>query len=117
MEELTAERKILANGEAYAYTKEVASALIQEDMQEVAALMVKREEWFFRSRLFLPGKFPAKWLELRNVILKLTRRETGDSASPDDIENLQRRAESLAKQAIEEIYKDMNLEKIEITEQ
>lgn len=114
MEELTAERKILANGEAYAYTKEIASALIQADIRDVASLIAQREEWFFRSRLFLPGTFPEKWLELRNVILKLARRETSDSASPKDIESFQQRAESLAEQAIEEIYKDMNLEKIEI---
>lgn len=115
MAELTAERKILANGEAYAYTKEVASALIQADIREVATLMAQREEWFFRYRFFLPGTFPAKWLELRNVVHKLARRETTDSASPEDIESLHQRAESLAEQAIEEIYKDMNLKKIEIT--
>lgn len=115
MEELTAERKILANGEAYAYTKEIASALIQADIREVAKLIAQREEWFFRTRLFLPGTFPAKWLELRNIVHKLARREKSEGASPEDIEVLQQRAESLAEQAIQEIYKDMNLEKIEIT--
>lgn len=110
MEELTAERKISANGEAYAYMKEIQSALIQMEIKDVVALMAQREEWFLQTRLFLPGTFPAIWLELRGIIRSLTRREKSSSTSPEDLERLDKKAENLVVQAIDEIYKDMNLD-------
>lgn len=65
MNEITAERKVTANAEAYKHTKYIET-FPQRSAQEILAVMLSHEEWFFNNRLFLPGKFPAKWLSIRN---------------------------------------------------
>ena len=114
MDEITAERKVTANAEAYAYVKEVKSSLLQKNTEDTLKLVLAREEWFFSNRLFLPGKFPAKWLSIRNDLHRLKRWQGGASKTPEEITALEEQIEQSATDAIDEIYEDMNLERIEL---
>jgi hypothetical protein len=114
MAEITAERKVTANAQAYAYTKQIDSSLTQRDTRDTLNLILSREEWFFNNRLFLPGKFPARWLSIRNDLYKLSRWQTDPSKSPEEITALEERIQTSATEAIDEIYKDMNLQRIEL---
>ena len=75
MNEIVAERKVTANGQAYKYAKEIEASTIQiTSPKDVLAKILSLEEWFFTNRLFLPGRFPAKWLTIRNDLNTQTDR-------------------------------------------
>jgi len=97
-----------------AYVKEVKSSLLQKSTEDILRLVLAREEWFFSNRLFLPGKFPAKWLSIRNDLHRLKRWQGGASKTPEEITALEEQIEQSATDAIDEIYEDMNLEPIEL---
>lgn len=114
MDELTAERKVAANAEAYRYAKEIEGMLIQSSTEDTLKRVLSLEEWFFSNRLFLPGVFPAKWLSIRNNLSKLSRWQKSSSKSVEEISALEIETQNSVAEAIDEIYKDMNLSRIEI---
>lgn len=114
MDEVTAERKVTANAEAYAYTKEVQSSLTQTCLEDTRRLILNREEWFFNQRLFLPGHFPAKWLSVRNSVQKLILWQSDKTKTAEEKTTLHEQIKNTTDEAIDEIYKDMNLERIEL---
>jgi hypothetical protein len=114
MEELMAERKINADAKAYSWAKRVEAGLIQLDIKDVLNIILKSEGWFFSNRLFLPGDFPAKWLELRNIISKIERRERNNIGTPEELNTLHERASELVESAIQKVYTDLNLSRIVI---
>ena len=116
MDELMADRKIEANAQAYSITKEIQSHLLQSDTETTYQAIMSKEEWFFDNRLFLPGEFPAKWLSLRNDLVKLRRWEKTSSKTPEDLTALSTRIDSTAEEAIHEIYNDMDLKPIKLSQ-
>jgi hypothetical protein len=114
MDEIIAERKVTANAQAYSYAKEIESSLIQHDPTQTFQLILSREGWFFNNRLFLPGTFPAKWLSARNDLHKLIRWQKDTTKSTEEKDELEERIRTSITDAILEIYKDMNLKRIEI---
>ena len=122
MDEILAERKVIANGDAYTRMKIIASMLIQSSLQELDAEIKKQEDWLFSNRLYLPGKFPDKWLSIRNGVSKALRLEKRLGETADDesknlqnqLEQLQKSLEDKANEAIDEIYKDMGLSRLEV---
>lgn len=114
MEEITAERKVTANAQAYTRAKAIQSSFIQASPEATLSLILDHEEWLFESRLFLPGKFPAKWLSIRNDLNKLMRWQTNQTKKSEDISSLEEKIQQCIKDAIDEIYKDMNLSRIEL---
>ena len=119
MDEVTAEKKVAANAEAYNRMKVIESMLPQATLKETLAKMVEDEGWFFSTRLFLPGRFPDKWLSIRNQLSKAVRLEkslesdkTGKSA--EEVTELETKLRKLAAEAIVEIYNDMNLPRIKL---
>lgn len=119
MDEVTAEKKVAANAEAYTRMKVIESMLPQATLKATLKQILEYEEWFFNTRLFLPGRFPDKWLSIRNQLTKAVRLEeslesdtTGESA--ERLETLEAKLRKLAAEAIVEIYNDMNLERIEL---
>jgi hypothetical protein len=114
MDEVTAERKVTANAQAYTYIKQVQSSITQEDTQTTLKVILDREEWFFDNRLFLPGTFPNKWLQIRNDLSRLKRWQSVKSKSADELAKLETTIEKTIVEAIDEIYKDMNLKRIDL---
>ncbi len=122
MEEILAEKKVIANGEAYTRMKTIESMLLQSTLKEVKAEIKKQENWFFNTRLFLPGKFPDKWLSIRNGVSKALRLEKSlQRSKPSEVEQLNNEILELdeflhnkAKEAIDEIYKEMRLPRLEV---
>jgi hypothetical protein len=109
MEELIAERKVTANAEAYSAIKEVQGRLIQDTIENTARAMAKHEAWFFQARLFLPGKFPDHWMNVRTDIGHygaLILRPGFDEAAANAIHG---RITDAMSAAIREIYKDMGV--------
>lgn len=68
MDEIIAEKKVTANAEAYANMKVIASLLAQSTFQDVKKVFYNNETWLFNNRLFLPGRFPDRWLAIRNTV-------------------------------------------------
>jgi len=114
MDEIIAERKVTANAQAYAYAKDIQSSLIQNDLPDTLQRILSREAWFFNNRLFLPGTFPAKWLSARNDLQKLIRWQQDTTKTSEEKNALEERIQTSVTEAIDEIYKDMNLTRIEI---
>lgn len=114
MDEIIAERKVKANAEAYARMKTISSMLIQASPDETLKKILVYEGWFFGERLFLPGKFPDKWLSIRNGLSKAQRLQ-GITEKADELSKLEGELSKLAEEAILEIYKEMNLPRITVT--
>lgn len=114
MDEITAEKKVIANAEAYSRIKKIASMFIPSSLEDTLRKILEYEEWFFNNRLFLPGKFPDKWLTLRNGIAKLVRLSKQASADPGEATEIEDKMNQVAEEAIEEIYKEMGLKEIKI---
>jgi len=122
MEEILAEKKVIANGDAYTRMKTIESMLLQSTLKEVNTVIKKQEDWFFNNRLFLPGKFPDKWLSIRNGVSKALRLEKCLQRSKEseieqltyELAELDKFLRSKAKEAIDEIYKEMRLPRLEI---
>ena len=55
MNELMADRKIEANAQAYSYTKEIQSHLLQSDTETTYQVILSKEKWFFVGWLWSPG--------------------------------------------------------------
>lgn len=105
MEEITAERKVTVNGDAYARAKRIETVLIHEGIEASLALMQSHEEWFWSNRLFMPGKFAQIWLDIRNAGSRLVSTEDHQRIN-DDIRR------QITK-AIEEIYKETGHKKLQ----
>ena len=75
MDEVLAEKKFIADGEAYEHMKIIASNLRQSSLEKVKKIMRNKEDWFFQNLLFSPGKFADMWLSIRNAIDKAIRLE------------------------------------------
>ncbi len=116
MDEIVAEKKIQADNEAYIRIKTIEAMLIQSDLEEVKNKFYEYDEWFFNIRLFLPGKFPGKWLSIKNNLIKAIglKRELPDSAT--ELEELENYLSKLKDEAIDEIYKEMKLRDMQIEE-
>lgn len=117
MDEVTAEKKITTNAEAYTRMIKIASMLRQSTNEETYSIIIDDQSWFFNARLFLPGKFPNKWISIRNGLSKALRLEkmlSGNQTLADELTELETHLDKLADEAINEIYKEMNLPKIEI---
>jgi hypothetical protein len=109
MNAVIAEKKVKANAEAYQHMKEIERSLVQRSDEETLLLMNDRDEWLAANRLFLPGSFPNKWAALRITVQWLAE----SSPSPRDAEHrhsLRMKALRLAKDALHEIYHDMDIE-------
>jgi len=113
MEEAIAEKKVQINAEAYSHMKTISSMLIQASLEDTYKTIIDLEDWFFNARIFLPGKFPDKWLSVRNGLSKAKRLE-GQPDKSEELTKLEQDLSEIAEEAILEIYKDMKLERIKI---
>ena len=114
MDELIAEKKIEANQQAYTRIKTIASMLVQSTTKDVRSKMHEYEPWFFDSRLFLPGEFPNKWLSIRLGLDKLLMLEEKTPSTAEEATQLYMRLRDLAAEAIQEIYGEMKLKRLEV---
>jgi len=114
MDEIIAEKKISVNNEAYIRIKTIESMLIQATLEEVKAKFYEYDEWFFNTRIFLPGKFPDKWLSIKSNLIKALGLQRGLPETANELSELEGHLQRFAKEAIDEIYKEMRLESIKI---
>lgn len=114
MEEVIAEKKVAANSEAYSRIKRVSSLMVQSTIKETFDYMAKNEVWLFDNRLFLPGKFPDKWLTIRNGLSKALRLEQQLPSTATELSELEGKLSKIATEAGNEIYKEMKLSPIEV---
>jgi len=113
MDEVIAEKKVTANAEAYAKMKDIQSQLALSTLQDVLKVLLENESWLFGNRLFLPGKFPDKWLTIRNNVNEAMKLEKQPEKA-DELAYLKKVLPKIANEAIDIIYKDMELERIEV---
>ena len=113
MDEIIAEKKVSANAEAYRRMKTIESMLHQSSLEETLKEIIAYEDWFFSSRLFLPGKFPDKWLSIRDGLYKACPLQ-GQPEKANELTKLEGHLAKLTEEAIVEIYKEMNLERIKV---
>jgi hypothetical protein len=115
MDEVIAEKKVTANAEAYAKMKYIASWLRKKTFKDVLDFILKNEEWFFKNRLFLPGIFPNKWITIRNYVKRAIELEKQPKKA-NELISLKNKLIEIANEANLIIYKEMELEKIEVEE-
>ena len=116
MDEIIAEKKVENNGAAYARMKDIASRLAQSTLEDVLSAMLGNESWFFRSRIFLPGKYPNKWITIRNKVNEAIKLQLQSPEKANELASLKKALIKIANEAIDEIYKEMELERIEVEE-
>jgi hypothetical protein len=112
MDELVAERKVDANAEAYSRAKQIQGMWTQASEEATRAAVLSHEEWFFKTRLFLPGKFPELWMQARNDIQRYVfelHRPNRTDAHDAELQALSERIRANLNQAILEIYADMKV--------
>jgi hypothetical protein len=119
MNQIIAEKRVTANEEAYVRMKIIESILHQGDLKIALAKIAKDQEWLIRSRLYLPGRFPDMWFEIRNTLdsaLELERKlSISDKEKAfNEIQKVKKRLQQLSHDSIIEIYKDMKLKPIEL---
>jgi hypothetical protein len=110
MHAIIAEKKVKANAEAYQYMKDIERSLIQRSDEETLALINQRDAWLSANRLFLPGSFPEKWEALRITMKWLVGSPVEGARNPDTTHRLRVKALRLAKDALAEVYEDMEIE-------
>lgn len=110
MHAVIAEKKVKANAEAYQYLKEIESSLVQRSDEETLLMMRDRDAWLSANRLFLPGAFPEKWAALRITLQWLAGRSPEGPRDLDHLHSLRVKALRLAKEALQEIYRDMGID-------
>jgi hypothetical protein len=115
MEELIAERKVEANAEAYTRAKQIQGMWIQSSQEATTAAVLSHEEWFFKTRLFLPGKFPDLWLQVRNDIQRYGFMLNQPRRADSELQAISERIKSNLNRAILEIYVDMNVPPMDLS--
>ncbi|MFH1776905.1 MAG: hypothetical protein ABH952_05035 [Candidatus Omnitrophota bacterium] len=115
MDEIIAEKKIVANNEAYIRTKRIESMLIQSyNMEDVRNKMQDYEEWFFTNCLFLPREFSNKWLTLKINVSKVCRMMKKIPFEVEKIIKLEGQLSRLVREAKDIIYKEMGLTRMKV---
>ena len=114
MDEIIAEKKVIANNEAYGKIKTIEAMLFQSELGDVKSKMYEYDDWFFNTRLFLPGKFPNKWLSIKSNLIQAISLHRKLPETANALIELEGYLKRLVHEAIDEIYKEMKLSKIEI---
>ncbi len=110
MHAIIAERKVKANAEAYQHMKEIERSLAQRSNEETLLLLNELDAWLWANRLFLPGSFPEKWESLRITMQWLVGRPMEGPRDLDHTRSLRLKALRLAKEALQEVYEDMEID-------
>jgi len=124
-EEIMAEKQIEANAQGFNHITDLRSVMQENTPEQVFKWIGQNEKWFLDSRLFLPRNFAQKWLSIgkycrRLVKLNTKLKEMTDELRKGGIIDEMRECESyctrLAEEALDEIYRDMNIAPIAIEE-
>ena len=120
-EEIMAERQIDASRDAFSRITELSSVMRDNTPEQVVEWIGQNGKWFLDSRLFLPRNFAQKWLSIgkfcrRLVKLNTKLKQMSDEMRKGGIIEEMRECESsctkLADEALDEIYRDMNISPI-----
>ncbi len=115
MDEYFAEKKVEANAQAFKKAKVIQAMLIQAGTEQVLKQMRADEEWLFEQRLFLPGKFPERWLATRGCVTEAAGLESNlKDADKPRVLALHEKARKSMDDALWEVYRDSNLEPMQI---
>ena len=112
MDEVIAERKVEVNAEAHSRMKRIEGSFLQQNLEDTLNLVMSHEQWLFDSYLFLPGRFGDHWLRIRNDLHKLVRWQ--GIKPPDELTALDKQIEASISAAIDEIYKDTGLPRLDV---
>ncbi|HTU64325.1 MAG TPA: hypothetical protein VMF52_00125 [Steroidobacteraceae bacterium] len=115
MDETIAERKVEANAEGYSRVKQIQGMWIQASQEQTQAAMYGHEDWFFKTRLFLPGKFPDLWMQVRNDISSYGLMLHQPSREDSELQAISERIKSNLNKAVMEIYADMDVPPMDLT--
>jgi hypothetical protein len=115
MEELIAERKVDANAEAYTRAKQIQAMWIQASQEQTEAALLNHEDWFFKTRLFLPGKFPDLWMQVRSDIQSYGFQLHQPSLKDSEMQDISERIKANLNKAILEIYADMKVPPMDLS--
>ncbi len=124
-EEIMAQKQIEANAQGFNHITDLRSLMQENTPEQVLKWIGQNEKWFLDSRLFLPRNFAQKWLSIgkhcrRLVKLNTKLKEMTDELRKGGIIDEMRECESyctrLAEEALDEIYRDMNIAPIAIEE-
>ena len=105
MDEVIAEKMVSINAEAYVYMKEIRSMIQSEDTVQALSYVLSKDSWLFRNRLFLAGKFPDKWLTIRNGLDRVSKLPSETEEENRERKRLLTSLDATAEDAILEIYK------------
>jgi len=114
MDEVIAEKTVAANAEGYAHTKEVSMYMDTARDSLALDLMLSKQKWLFRNRLFLSGKYPDKWLTIRNSLIQIPGLKAGTQEDRSKVPELLKAIKATIAEAGDEIYKEMGLKRIEV---
>ena len=124
-EEIMAEKQIEANSEAFNRITDLRAVMLENTPEQVLKWIGRNQKWFLDSRLFLPCKFAEKWLAIGKYCQRLVRLSTKleqindkmrKGGIMDEMCEYESHCTRLADEALNEIYRDMNIPPIAIEE-
>lgn len=108
--EITAERKIKVAEEAYSKITRLEGKFFQEapvSIKSAKTEIDEQQEWFFTNRLFMPGDFANKWVQLRSLLWQLDALYSLGTKGIDRASEKESEVEQQIKAAINEIFKEI----------
>jgi hypothetical protein len=114
MDQVIAEQKVEVNRGAYSRAKRLETMLTHFTEKETYNKALEYEDWFWHNRLFMPGEVAQKWIEIRSALSKLAVRAQAGRRDPKEFARLEADANALIKEAITEIYDEMNLKALTV---
>ncbi len=124
-EEIIAHKQIEANTQGFNHITDLRSLMQENTPERVLEWLGQNQKWFLNARLFLPTNFAQKWLAISKYCRRLVQLNTKLKEMTDDLRkggiiDEMREYESfctnLAQEALDEIYRDMNIDPIAIDE-
>ncbi len=70
------------------------------------------EGWFWENRLFFPGEYAQVWIELKQSLRILWRRQKHGDRAGTTIPKLESEVDNLIAKAIDEIYKETKTKRL-----
>ncbi len=112
LQEEIALRKVVVFQAAYSKLKTLESLHGQGPEGSAFKEVMGYEGWFWENRLFFPGEYAQVWIELKQALRILWRRQKHGDRAGTTIPKLESEVDNLIAKAIDEIYKETKTKRL-----
>lgn len=113
MDEAIADKKVIANGEAYGVLKMLQASLSQGTYSRSLDFIEDKEPWMIDNRLFLPQDFASNWWTIRAGLRKCVREagklemDTAEKDTPETLATFEGKLQSIVETMLKDVLHEM----------